>query len=176
MWTSCDESVNKQIKAERFFCGAENVVNQGSRKYFRETGIFQNGEAQTDEEAYEGKYSVLVNKDQLFGFTFHDKKASAGDHYEISVWRKAEGKAGFLVVATDDESLYVQEGHTIKEAENGWELIAIEVDLPDTFKAEELRIYVWNDREEDAYFDNLEIFKSKGKLYPEYDQESLELP
>jgi hypothetical protein len=102
-----------------------------------------------------GKYSILIHKNQPYGFAtsipiFENSIVTA------KVRRKSLSKSGFLVISSGGEQgIYYSENKGVLNDDLGWEEISITIDS--RMSAKSLSVYVWNESDELAYFDNFEV-------------------
>ena len=145
-----------------FFCDAEQLSKEGSQ-FISFGNEFNGGAGQTSDEAYEGKYSCLVDKNHKYGFTYIFKELVPGECFNITVRRKSANSKGILVAQSVKEGIYKHEQYSFqKKDENGWDVLAMKIQLPmNVDSLEGLKIYVFNADEEgeSAYFDNLKIHR-----------------
>jgi len=156
-------------------CDAEKISNKGDEFVAKddENARFKGAHLRTNLEAHSGEYSVLtIPKKSAFALAYEIKRIEPNAYLEVSVWRKSKDGSGNLVVASNNTSAYYKAINvpSVRE-ENGWERIDLEVFIPPNYPHEKLKIYVWNNGSDSAYFDDLKITRSKSKQYPDFEYE-----
>jgi hypothetical protein len=145
------------------FCDAEKV-NELDKELLQtsQPKIFCKGASYRDTTlSKSGKYSVLVNKDQHYGFTtaipiFENSTVTA------KVWRNSLSKSGFLVVSSGGEQgIYYSENKGVLNDDTGWEEISISITIDSRISTKSLSVYVWNESNELAFFDDFEVVVEK---------------
>ena len=80
--------------------------------------------------------------------------------YQIEVWRKSKASSGYLIVSANDNNIYYQaQNEAVKFDKDGWELLIVKVKITPEIAGKTLKIYLWNPRFREAYFDDLSIKK-----------------
>ncbi|UCH14689.1 MAG: right-handed parallel beta-helix repeat-containing protein [Bacteroidales bacterium] len=123
---------------------------------------------------HDGK--VKLDKKNPYGFTqlIYDFKAE--EYFHISVWRQGNKENGVLVAdGFNDPKFYHAQNQSSVIDSNGWELITLDIHIPPYHEFDELRIYAWNNGTESVYFRDLKIERLPQKIYPEFDQLSLQI-
>jgi len=144
-----------------FFCDAEQLSKDGT-KFVAYGNEFNGGVGRTNEEAYEGEYSCLLDKNNMYGFTYVFKDLQPGDCFDISVARKNKGNKGIIVVQSVNDGVYKYEQVSFQKKDaNGWDVLALKIQLPmNVDSLGGVKIYVYNgDPKEKVYFDNLKIHR-----------------
>ncbi len=140
------------------FCDAE--VRQGD--LFR-TGknTFDNGNTQSNEEVYKGKFSSKVDTINQIGFKYKLRSPIPGERYKVSVWRyKMNIEGGYLIAASTNKSDFYKEVTIGNTNEDGWEKLELIFNIPPDLKANFINIYVSSkNSKQPIYFDNLLITK-----------------
>ncbi len=117
---------------------------------------------QTDEKSFTGKYSVKLNKDQLYSMTTAFENLELGDSFKISGWRLGNVA---IVLASEEEGLYYNNQMTIENRNaKGWEMVTKEVYIPENLIGKTIKIYLVYDGTGDCFFDDLSIQYIKRKL------------
>jgi hypothetical protein len=147
------------------FCDAETIALNGTNPDFIQGGyVFLNGKSRSSQFARSGSYSSRVGPDNKYGITHILKDAKAGQRYSVSVWRMGNRLSNaHLVVSIDNgKLLHKEEGLPTTFEPDGWEKIVLGFVVPDNYKQEEIKIYVYTNGEGPAYFDDLEIRRLNG--------------
>lgn len=115
-----------------------------------------------DDFSLSGSHSLLVNSSNPFGFTI-EIPVQQNTIVDISVWRNSKDEVGELVVSGKRSSKFYQsKGKGEVDAETGWELISTSIPITADFKEKHLVVYVWNEHNQPAYFDDLEILVTQN--------------
>ncbi|MFA6923221.1 MAG: DUF2079 domain-containing protein [Bacteroidales bacterium] len=150
------------IKEKFLFCDAEKITD--NKEFFMGNSsdiIFENGNTQSNEKAYNGKYSAKLTKDNPYGMTIKLKDIQLGEKIDISVWRFSDDKKGVIVASSlEGKEFYMGSDRVIKSETNGWDLINLEFRIDKSLNKNIIVIYLWNNGNNPAYFDNLEIKRS----------------
>ena len=172
---SCMEK--KKVNPGRdFFSDLEGITSDGASFSTTDTS-YRLGSAhlRTTRESHSGKFSIKLTPDEQYGLKCTLPVVSADEYFDLRVWKKGPEDAGVLVADILDNEFY-QASRMVAEADSGgWELIRLEFFIPPTISEAEMVIYVWNPDTATVYFDDLHIFSSSGKHYPEYSQSPLRL-
>ena len=142
--------------AQRIFCDAETIENG---KFLSHGELFDNGNYQTDEMAFSGNYSVLLQKGREYGMTYDINDVKEGERFIIRVKRYSQSSAGSLDLAGRKVHLcYFATSLAItKKSSDGWDELELDVIIP--FGVDSIRIYLTNNADEPVYFDDLEILR-----------------
>lgn len=160
LFVACN-SEKAEINYETISCDAENL-SKDSSSYISSNkfgSLFGNGRNISSEKAHSGKYSALTNTKRPYAFTYTINNVIAKDSFNIEVWRHASiAKASIVVSAEQADKFYVSQSASAQKDENGWELLTVNVVVPEAINKQNLKVYVWNpDTTEVAYFDDLKI-------------------
>jgi len=127
-------------------------------------------------ESRSGKFSVLTGKKSHFALGTAIPDIGPDYFVEVSVWRKSQSNQAKLVVSTSkSKQLYKMTSRTVERDSLGWEKLKLEFFTPANFSRQELKVNIWNNTDEDAYFDDLEIMILKRISYPEYNEEAVHI-
>lgn len=155
---------------EKISCDAETLNEDGSffvsteGKYF-----FENVKARTDEESFSGTYSIKLSKTNPYGFAINITNTAPDNYYKISVWKKGNTENGILVASSlDSKKLYQPEWKVGIKEKNGWEQVTLDLNIPPNYTEDIVKVYVWNNGNEDIYFDDIKIERKIAKVFPEY--------
>ncbi|MGZ3867414.1 MAG: glycosyltransferase family 39 protein, partial [Bacteroidia bacterium] len=153
---------------QRLTCDAENLSED--KKYFVHDNVqFEFGQTQNSEFSRSGNFSCKLDKKTPYGMTIRIKGAEEGESFAISVWRKVNPQLKSTIVASADSGFYDNNYGVTKPDSAGWEKITKEFAITPELKNKEVTIYLYNEAETAAYFDDLEIiiYKSpESKLDP----------
>lgn len=149
-------------------CDAENL--SADKKFFVQDSMrFEFGQTQSAEFSHSGKFSCKLDKKTPYGMTVRIKGTEEGESFAISAWRKVNPQLNSTIVASADGGFYNNNYSFAKPDSAGWEKITKEFTVTPELKNKEITIYLYNEAEAPAYFDDLEIiiYKSpESKLNP----------
>ncbi|MDC0189579.1 CotH kinase family protein, partial [Flavobacteriales bacterium] len=155
-----------------YFCDAENTI--ADKKFITNGITFGGGLGISSDEAYEGKYSCKLDKNQKFGMEKTIYDIVPGETVKVSVFRKSiiSNNTGYLVISAVnhdyEQILYERINNSFSGTdENGWENITFDIQIPkNSLKVLELKVYVYlgENKKETVYFDNLSIEREFNKL------------
>jgi len=130
----------------------------------------------TDKESKTGDYAVVTGKKSPFALPVTFSNIGSDYYIVATIWRKSnESIAKLVVSSTQTKQLYHMTSDVVATDSKGWEQLKLEFFTPADFKPQEIKVNVWNNGEEIAYFDDLEITILKEKKYPEYQEEAFHI-
>lgn len=156
---SCNNK-DDENKYEAVYCDAENISKDSTMivpasKFW--TSSFKGAKLVTDEQAKTGKHSVKLFGKEQFGMQYVINNVLPGDKFHVEVWRLGES-AALVVSARNTDMFYTSQKEVSDKDEFGWEKLELEVEIPANFTEDELLVYVWNPKKENAVFvDDLKI-------------------
>jgi hypothetical protein len=145
------------LKTDIIYCDAEEVV-EGS--FIANDRLFNNGQSQSSEMSFSGQHSSFVDYKNKYGIGYTFKNPEKGIRYIATVRRHAANsdKSAIVIRGRPDKSFYKQVNIAKSKDENGWELLTIDINIPDTANVDELTIYTYcMSKGGKAYFDDLQI-------------------
>jgi hypothetical protein len=77
--------------------------------------------------------------------------------YELSIWRTGSSENTYLAASAD--SFYEQSGTYIETDSKGWQKVFLEIKIPEGFKGNKLKVYLWNHSSKPVWFDDFQIAK-----------------
>ena len=173
--TACTEE--KKVNPGRdFFSDLEGVSSDGATFTSTDTSYRLAGAyLRTAEQSRSGKYSIKLTADEQYGLKCTLPMVTADEYFDLRVWKKGTKEAGVLVADILDNDFYQASRNVVETDSSGWEQIRLEFFIPPTIDQAEMIIYLWNSDTATVYFDDLHIFSSPRKQYPEYSQSPLRL-
>jgi hypothetical protein len=167
--SSCSNKEPRYSYGE-YFCDAEKTEKQGNKTYFvKGKNRFKDGNLRSSDFAFAGKYSVKLTKKSPYGMGMVFENVKPGDYFLIRVWRKSKIGTGEIMLGSADPKFKLSTGTSTKPGENGWELLQLTATVPNGFKSGEVKIFLYNNDSEPAYFDNFKVKYAKGSPYSEYE-------
>ena len=139
-------------------CNADSLTENRTCFMTSLPGLFAgNANTRTNKEAHSGKYSIVLNKDNPYGFTMRLKYISPHEKMRITVWTKNnKDQAGIVISAPDAKYLYRLSG--VPDPENlDWKLLSLDVTFYEACPFRKVDFYLWNHGEGSVFFDDLKI-------------------
>ncbi len=151
----------KKEYIDTIFCDAETVVDNkfvtSNKEYFLE-----NTNTQTNEKAFEGKFSSKLLEDKMYGMTTTINNSKFGEGFTVNVWKQGANKAVIVASGPKETKFYVKSSEIIqKDSVTGWEKIELDFVIPKIMENKKLKIYLYNPSSETIYFDNFLIRRYK---------------
>ncbi len=148
------------------FCSAEET--DSTAKYLIDTSgnfIFENTITRSKETALTGKWSCKLKKGSEFGMTCRINNLKHGESVKINVWKKGGDKPGVISVQTDDFQLFHAYGEKLTGNIRGsWVEMEMDFFIPFKLDNKDLKIYLYNPRDEPVFFDDFRIRRYKSVL------------
>ena len=159
--TSKEDVANPNVLIYK--CGAENLVVRDGLEFFESNGLnFKGKNARSQEEVFEGKYSIKLDTINKYGFGTVFTEVQAGEYFEITVWKKSKNDIGNVIAASENGYSFKAKSSStsIIEEKDGWKKLFLSFTA--TVDLEKLNVYVFSGGAE-AYFDNIEIKRFKER-------------
>ena len=138
------------------YCDAESVIDQKFMKTSIPNVVLENADTRSKEKSRSGTYSLKLDVNNPYGFTYRTYDRSMGDLIKVSVWRFGEG--GNIVISGDGGNEFYLGSSTYSEIDSsGWMKLDLNYTLQQDLQGRELGIYIFNNQEDPSYFDDLEI-------------------
>lgn len=155
-YIKCDSiaKINNSI----YICDAEKL--DSTKSFFVTNNLkFKNGNTQSSEQSFKGKYSSKLTKENPYGMTCALSEVQNGEKFKISIWRyRNENVNSGLVVSANNGSLFYNYITSPIESSGNWEKLDYELSINDQLNNKDILIYCWNsDKILPSYFDNLTI-------------------
>lgn len=106
------------------------------------------------DKAKNGTKSLFLKENELYGPTLSIRNGFKKKWVTISVWKSGEG--GAIVASISEQNFYIARNDVIAK-ENGWDRIELTLLIPDVTVNEELKIYLYNNKKSNIYFDDFSI-------------------
>ncbi len=146
-----------KFKTIRMLCNADSLSTDKKNFIGENEQYIGNGMTQNSERSFSGKYSCKLTKEKQYGMTFNIGVVKQGEQYKFSVWRYNGNKNASLIIAAKDMNDFYFSRKISNRSENEWDELVFEMVITKNLDNKELIIYVYNDTEIPAYFDDLEI-------------------
>ena len=177
MLTSCVDKKNYPDKYH-IICSAEKSSPDGKKLIAENDSSFliSGANHRTKEFSRTGEYSVATGLKTRFSFGVALPNIGPDYYFVVSIWRKSKAPIAKLVVSTSKtKQFYRMTSEAVETDSAGWEKLMLEFYLPPNVERQEIKINVWNNGEEDAYFDDLEIYVSRKREFPSYNENYLHI-
>jgi uncharacterized membrane protein len=148
---------NKLI-TNTFLCDAEKIDPDGVHLISTNNVLVNNGENRNTEKCHSGKYSIKLTKENRYGFTWIPTDFKAGEIIMATVWMNSGNNKGALV-ASAGSKFFISSDEVIEEDAGGWKKISLIFCVPQEHA--DLGVYAWNEGDNDIWFDDFEITRSK---------------
>jgi hypothetical protein len=160
-----------QISAELLSEDGKTLIAENDSSFFAHGAVLR-----SNLESRTGEYSVKTGKNARFAMGVSISDIGPDYYFDISIWRKSSESIAKLVVSSpESKQLYHMTSDPVERDSLGWEKLKLEFFTPPNFKYQEVKINLWNNGEEDAFFDDLEIIVKKRKDYPVYNENSFHI-
>lgn len=144
------------------YCGAEQTERiEGEELFVNGGNRFRNGRSRSTAESRNGNAASLVTAESPFGMNYVVEAVDGGEFFELSVWRKREGQAtGVLVASLEGKNPIYRESKVATQLVDGWEKLELFLKVPENKKGSPLKLYVYANEfgpDGKVYFDDLVI-------------------
>jgi len=154
-----DFSPAPKVNTAETSCNADSLSSDKTQFVGNNGQYFGNGITQSSDKSRSGKYSAKITKDNSQGMDYVIGEVKENEHFKISVWRhKSNKEASLILAARNSADLYICQVKVSKE-EKDWEELVIDYMVTKDMENKEIRIYAFNNNDNPAYFDDLEIIK-----------------
>ena len=158
---SCTNTTDNE--SGKYYCDAETLSID--KQYFVNPSdtsqVFNGGSQQSNDYAHSGDFSMKLDNKHEYGFTIEIKNLQMDTRYKISVWRlipkQDKTTKSTLVISSKENNFYQKESKSTNADDTDWELIEKWITIPPNSDVKNLKIYIWNPKEETVYFDDLLI-------------------
>jgi hypothetical protein len=155
---------------EELRCGAETVAIVDGKEYFEANGYrFDNAAGRTNEQAFEGQYSVKLTPEREFGFSITLGTPKRKELYEGSVWfhedKISADTTGWPFIVVTIGKHFWQGTIDVVQKKNGWNKLEFNIVVPDSAYTDPLVVYCWNNTKNNVYFDNMTIKRKNIKKF-----------
>lgn len=162
---------NIQISAELLSEDGKSLVAENDSSFSANGAVLR-----SNLESRTGEYSVKTGKKARFAMSLSIPDIGPDYYFDISIWRKSSESIAKLVASTpNSKQLYHMTSSPVAKDSLGWEKLKLEFFTPPNFKYQDVKINLWNNGEEDAFFDDLEIIVQKRKNYPVYNENTFHI-
>jgi hypothetical protein len=118
--------------------------------------------ALSDDNPRSGKFSFSLSGKDDYAMAYELSHVKPGDRYRISIWRYADNEGASLVISSQKGDLFYQISKGYSEVDKkGWKKLNVLVKIPGNYSEDKIKVYLWNQGGEHAWFDDFEIVKFK---------------
>lgn len=176
----CISCVDRQTSPDQVHIkvGAEKLSQEGNMFLAENDSSWQisGAGARTQQENRNGDFSVLTSVKAPFALSVSIPAIGADYYFVVSIWRKSNESVAKLVVSSvQTRQLYKMTDQAVEKDADGWEKLELKFFTPADFEQQEVKINVWNNGSEEAYFDDLDIKVYREKEYPSYREEAFHI-
>jgi len=157
-----------------FACSSPEFFNIEGKK--RDKVAFHEGQI-SDEVAYSGKQSVIVDAANPYGLSCAIEKIKKNQTYTVSVKRYKNSEGTGALIAESPNIFYHKTTLAQPIADNdAWETLELSFEIPYDAHHKLLKIYVWSPDGEQIYFDDLQVKVTSPKGKKSFIPAKIELP
>ncbi|OFY18150.1 MAG: hypothetical protein A2W98_07570 [Bacteroidetes bacterium GWF2_33_38] len=160
MFFSCNFIQQNTENETIYFCDAEQVVVTLNNEILIDDSLHEYGinKIRTTEKAFSGKYSILLDSTNNYGYSIKIKNIKPYDQLNVEVWEFSEiDSAKCLIVADSKEDFFYKTGSNLSKQKNGWNLIQAQFEIPIIYNGNEITIYIWNKDKKKFLLDDFKI-------------------
>ncbi len=141
-----------------YFCGAE-FLNQDSMFISEKDSLitFAAGVRQSNEQAFEGEYSLKLDNKNPYGFSITIENVETYNNYKIEVMYFGNSKSFITAKAQNIEDFYINNGTFPSNDTLKWQKLSLSFQIKEKISDKKLIIFVSNNNNEPVYFDNFKI-------------------
>lgn len=136
-----------------------SFMHEGALHFGSKDLAFSGYGLKSEAAAHSGTQSILLNKQNPYGFQAEIKDLKGNESLNIKVWRYSEhpdGKSA-AIIAEVRGIVWEFKGDLVQTEPSGWEQIQLSLSLDCRTEGHTLRIYCWNPTEADVFFDDIEV-------------------
>jgi hypothetical protein len=121
---------------------------------------FCKSSALTTDKARSPNHSIKLEGMDSYGMEYELVAVKPGDQYEISIWRLSGNKDVFLVASAGTvDPFYLQNSGYVETDNKGWQKVMLDFKIPEGFKGNKMKIYLWNHSNHAVWFDDFQMNK-----------------
>ncbi len=145
------------VSTQTILCDSEKV-EKGEFKTGKYS--FKNGNTQSSEKSFSGKYSSKIDKEHIYGVSYQLDNPPTGAKYTVTIkrWTESASNSALVISAGPNNSYYTQEAESISAEKNGWETIKAQLIIPRSADIKNVKVFPFLlNKNEVAYFDDMKI-------------------
>jgi hypothetical protein len=145
---------------DTILCGAELLSDDGQHFLTNREDIqLMNTDRRVSDKAHSGKYSILLESNNPYGFTFTLENLQPCEKILVSTWKFSPNNS-IKAIITMGNVFYLQNPNFIVDREeNGWVRQVQEFSIPKDAKTTNATFFLFNPTPEKVYFDDLMIVR-----------------
>jgi hypothetical protein len=121
---------------------------------FCKTNFLKNGISRS------GNQSLELPTLDTYAMEYYQNGVKAGEEYQISIWQKGPNQSVYLCAAGEQPNAFYRQSKGYLETDNkGWQKVVLSFIIPNDFKGNTLKIYLWNHSNNKVWFDDFELIK-----------------
>ncbi|MFK8006060.1 MAG: ArnT family glycosyltransferase [Saprospiraceae bacterium] len=141
-------------------CNAE-LLSENDQRFLTNKNEIQlmNVETRVSDKAHSGKYSILLDSEHPYGFTFTMENLQPCEKILVICWKFSPTNAVKAVMAMEGDFYLSNPDLILDKDENGWTKQAQEFTIPKDYKGTKATFFFFNPTAEKVYFDDLMIVR-----------------
>jgi hypothetical protein len=142
-----------------YFCDSEHDTLKDNTTYLSPaigSTLFGNQSTISTNTAFSGKRSILLTKQNCFGFTVSIDSIMGCEDFQVRVFTKNNHGNANLVVAAPKSSDFYQ-AKSVEKDSGDWQLISLNFNVSRQPSFNKLSFYVWLHSGDSVYFDDFRI-------------------
>jgi uncharacterized membrane protein len=155
------EGSEKNAVIDSLECGAETISPDKIHFVGSNGELLDNADTRDSLMKHSGNYSICLNKNKIYGFTYHGVNYKAGDFLKITVWKYPAAKDTGRLTVSCGKDFYKTISVGEKNDKNRWEQLEIYVEVPEDHS--NFGVYVTNETPVTIWFDDLKIVRCTEK-------------
>jgi hypothetical protein len=138
----------------------ENISSDGQWIISGDGNRFCKSSAITTDKVRSGSHALKLPVLDSYAMEYTLQDVKPGDIYELSIWRSGNDQDVFLVAsASPDEPFYQQSKGFVETDKKGWDKVILDFKIPEGFKGNKIKVYLWNHSNIPVWFDDFRIDK-----------------
>jgi hypothetical protein len=119
---------------------------------------FSAGSSLEKGQARSGNNAFFLPANEGYAMEYLLPDVKAGQEYSVSMWRSPGVKDGFIALTGSPADPFYAQSQAFSETDDkGWQRVVLDFKIPDGFKGNSLKVYLWNHGNKPARFDDFSI-------------------
>ena len=150
----------KFSQTDTITCGAELLSEDGQHFLTNQENIqLINTGRQVSDKSHSGEYSILLESNNPYGFTFTMENLQPCEKILVSTWKLSATKSVKAILIMENGSHMRNPDFIVDRDENGWVRQVQEFTIPKDTKTDKASFFLFNPTSEKVYFDDLMIVR-----------------
>ena len=150
----------KFSQTDTLICDAELLSEDGQRFLTNHDKIrLMNVENRVSDKVHSGKYSISLNSNHPYGFTFPMENLQPCEKILITIWKSSSNRSIKAIIVAEDGSYLENPDKILETEESGWVKQAQEFTIPKDYQGNKASFFLFNPTPEKIYFDDLMIVR-----------------